>query len=123
MVDVIDVVSADDGLLIVNAVGDGSAGSGEADNNRVEWPLRSVGGGLAGFNVKSYITAIADGAVSYDISAAVNAIDMSVTTVYTREKIEIAAGFKDSVPEVLVEERANNDARVGNAAQHLVFRR
>ena len=104
MVNVVNVVRADDRLLIVDASGDGPAGSGEADDNWVQRPLRSVGRGFAGFNVKSYITAIADAAVSYDISAAVNAVDMSVTTVYAGEKIEIATGFKNSVPEVLVEE-------------------
>lgn len=123
MVNIINVVCADDGLLIVNAVRDGPAGSGEANDNRVQRALRSVGGGFACFNVEGHITAIADEAVSDYVAAAVNAVDMSVSPVDAWEKIEVAARFKDSVPEILVEERTHDNARVGDATQHLIFRR
>ncbi len=114
-------VGADDRLLVIDAVGRGLAASGEADENRVQGSLGTVGGSFAGFNVEGNIAAITDAADANYVAAAVDAVDFRIGPVDAWKDINIAAGFKHSIPEVLMEQRADDNAGVGNTVQSLVL--
>lgn len=114
-------VGADDRLLVIDAVGRGLAASGEADENRVQGSLGTVGGSFAGFNVEGHIAAITDAADANYVAAAVDAVDFRIGPVDAWKDINIAAGFKHSIPEVLMEQRADDNAGVGNTVQSLLL--
>ena len=91
-------VAADDGLLVVDAVGRRLAGSGEADDNRVQRSLGPIRRGFTRFNVEGHKAAIADEGSAYHVATAVDAVDLRVKTVNTGKDINIATGFKHSIP-------------------------
>src|SRR5258707_15817914 len=105
----------------IEAVGGGLAAAGKRDENRVEGSLEPVGGSFAGFNVQGHIAAITDAADANYVAAAVDAVDFRIGPVDAWKDINIAAGFKHSIPEVLMEQRADDNAGVGNSVQSLVL--
>src|SRR5712671_3479086 len=115
-------VAADDGLLVVDAVGRRLAGSGEADDNRVQRSLGAIRGGFAGLDMEGYIAAaVADASGANHVAAAVDAVNLRIGPVNARKDINIATGFQHSIPEVLMEQRADDNSGVGNTVQPLIF--
>src|SRR5712671_1493301 len=82
VIDAIGVeVRANDGLVVVNACGQGFGGARETDHNGVQRPFGSVGRGFTGFYVESHKTAVAKACLAHHIGTAINAVDESVSPV------------------------------------------